>query len=82
MVVFGGGGVFDRKMKNRLVLNETWVLNLDTKEWKSVRTIGDYVEPRRNHASCIIGGNLIIYGGVNSLERYIPTLHLLQFGRN
>jgi len=29
MVVFGGGGEYDKKMKTRLVFNEVWLLNLE-----------------------------------------------------
>lgn len=71
MVVFGGGSEYSSKMKNRLVLNELWMLNLDNLEWKMVRTTGDYVEPRRHHAACVVGNNYFAHGGVGSHEKYL-----------
>lgn len=77
MIVFGGGGCYDHRLKSRLVLNETWMCNLNNLEWKHHRNTGDYVEPRRNHAACIVGNSFFVHGGIDSHEKYISSLNVL-----
>ena len=37
-----------------------------TFEWVKIKTIGESPTPRANHSSCLLGDNLVIYGGRNS----------------
>ncbi|KAL4463779.1 hypothetical protein ABPG72_022833 [Tetrahymena utriculariae] len=81
MVIFGGASEYSSKLKNRAFMNDVWMLNLDNLEWKQIRTVGDYVEPRRNHATCIVGNYFFAHGGVGNYEKYLSQLNVLSLGR-
>ncbi|EAR82399.2 kelch motif protein (macronuclear) [Tetrahymena thermophila SB210] len=81
MVIFGGASEYSSKLKNRAVMNDVWMLNLDNHEWKQIRTIGDYVEPRRNHATCIVGNHFYAHGGVGNYEKYLNQLNVLSLDK-
>ncbi|KAL4426431.1 hypothetical protein ABPG74_004448 [Tetrahymena malaccensis] len=81
MVVFGGASEYSTKLKNRAVMNDVWMLNLDNLEWKQIRTLGDYIEPRRNHAACIVGNYFFAHGGVGNYEKYLNQLNVLSLDK-
>lgn len=55
MVVIGGEGEVD--------LNDLWVLNLDTKQWRQLSYDGDAFTPRRFHTAVTHGRKVFIFGG-------------------
>jgi hypothetical protein len=34
-------------------------------QWRIIETSGNFVKTRKNHATCIMGKYLFIYGGLN-----------------
>ena len=70
-------------MRLRECLNDVLIFNMDTHVMSSVKTIGDYVTPRRFHtASVIFNKFFIIYGGIASNEHELKDIVLLNLGIN
>eukprot|EP00698_Gefionella_okellyi_P011845 TRINITY_DN3150_c0_g1_i1.p1 TRINITY_DN3150_c0_g1~~TRINITY_DN3150_c0_g1_i1.p1 ORF type:complete len:732 (-),score=127.15 TRINITY_DN3150_c0_g1_i1:942-3137(-) len=57
VLVFGGRGVSDH------CFNDVHLLELDTLTWKQLHTTGSPPAPRGGHSCCVIGNNLIVWGG-------------------
>lgn len=56
LVVFGGEERQDKDVnKVKQIYNDTRLINTDTMEVKYARASGDIIQPRKNHASCIVG---------------------------
>ena len=54
------------------ILNDIWVLKLSNLEWQRVLLGGaEYVKPRFNFASVILGSKLIIAGGLGHDFRFL-----------
>ncbi len=70
VIVIAGGR--NDQMQPEKVLNDIWVLKLNNLEWLRVKLGGaEYVKPRFNFASCIIGTKLIIAGGLGHEFRFL-----------
>lgn len=46
-----------------------------------MNTTGDHISPRRNHSACVVGRNMLIYGGVNNMGVYLNDLYLYDIGK-
>lgn len=64
----GDGKIYD---------NSVSAFNVSTSTWRSVETAGEKPTIRANHASCVVGSNLFIFGGWNGKVRN-ATLHVLD----
>lgn len=64
--------------KNSNCFNDVRIFNLDSSYWKVMRTFGDNIESRRNHATCMIGKYLFIYGGINHQLKYLSDMYVLD----
>lgn len=62
----------------RECLNDTRIFSTEANEWKYLRTWGDFVEGRRNHAGVIFSKFLIVYGGINNNGHYLNDVLLLN----
>jgi hypothetical protein len=49
--------------------------------WRSIRTLGEYVEPRRNHTATVVGKHLIVSGGLNSKGTFLDDIFALDLGK-
>lgn len=47
---------------------------LEIGEWKTLRTSGELIDARHNHACEIVGRSLIIHGGLNDRGKYLDDL--------
>lgn len=47
------------------ILNDVWMLFLENLTWYEVKTYGQVPLERFSHASCVIGSQLVIFGGLN-----------------
>ncbi|OEH74797.1 hypothetical protein cyc_07170 [Cyclospora cayetanensis] len=68
MWVFGGcvQNFMDKSTPPRsAAIAELWCLNLDGGMWKEIHSAGKAPAPRFRHASSVIAGNLLIYGGID-----------------
>lgn len=52
--------------------------NIETKEWKFLRTRGDFVEGRRNHAGVMLSKIMLVYGGMNGNGKCLNDLVALN----
>ena len=67
LVIFGGRIDFvTRKYGNSAILNDVWVLHLEPElMWSQVHCTGSIPRERFSHTSCVIGTQLVIFGGLN-----------------
>lgn len=70
MVVFGG-------WDGEAAMNELYILDTRTMEWKIPDATGEFPAPRNNHASCMVGHKLYIHGGHNGTE-WLCDFHCLD----
>lgn len=68
MYIFGGTEESD--------LNDSYVLDLDTFQWKQLMCTGQIPSPRFHHSLCHYNGSLILFGGRN-IYRF-NDMHLLN----
>ncbi|CAD8175799.1 unnamed protein product [Paramecium pentaurelia] len=69
LVLFGGSGYYDHKMKIRQVYSTLGFFNTLTNQWT---TSLESVEPRREHKASILFGKLmVITGGLDSAEKLL-----------
>lgn len=61
-------------------LMEIYFYNLETNTWKFINCGGGPLQPRKNHASAILGRNLIIHGGLNSKDTILRDMWTLDLG--
>jgi len=59
---FFGGGALGGGFTNEVV-----VLDLKTKRWAKAQTTGSSPSPRCKHRTCLVGGQLFVFGGVDRL---------------
>ncbi|CAD8177759.1 unnamed protein product [Paramecium octaurelia] len=69
LILFGGSGYYDHKMKIREVFSKIASFNTLTNQW----TISlESVEPRREHkASVLFGKLMVVTGGIDSAEKLL-----------
>jgi hypothetical protein len=53
-LMFGGESSFNRELRVRDCFNDLWQYHIEKNEWQFVKTFGDFIEPRRNHAATLI----------------------------
>ena len=80
LVIHAGETKFNKKQKKRACLNDILVFNIDSKELHLIRTVGDNIESRRNHATALMGSYLVIYGGITDNESYVTHIGILNLG--
>ncbi|CAD8182014.1 unnamed protein product [Paramecium pentaurelia] len=69
LVLFGGSGYYDHKMKIRQVYSTIGLFNTITNQWT---TSLESVEPRREHkASVLFGKLMVITGGLDAAEKLL-----------
>ena len=58
------------------------MINTENMEWKTIRASGEYIFPRKNHTSCIVGKFLVVHGGIDNREWYLRDLWILDIRKN
>ncbi len=68
-------------MRLRECLNDVLLFNMDTLKMQTIKTIGDYVTPRRFHSAALLFNKFfVIYGGIASNEHELKDIILLNLG--
>ena len=49
-------------------------------QWKFIKTIGDPIDPRRNHAAALAGRYMIVHGGISPKDQYLNDYWALDIG--
>ncbi|KAL4466060.1 hypothetical protein ABPG74_004297 [Tetrahymena malaccensis] len=81
LIFFGGEyRQTQNQIKFRDCLLDVYSYNLETRTWKYITCTGGPLQPRRNHASCIIGRNLLVHGGVNNKDQSLRDMWFLDLG--
>ena len=65
--------------KTRDYLNDVWVLNLGTAEWRELRLIGCSISPRAGCRATVVGDVLYVFGGGMKLDMY-NDLYAINLG--
>ncbi|KAL4481097.1 hypothetical protein ABPG72_015052 [Tetrahymena utriculariae] len=71
LLVFGGEKKYNSHLKMRQCFNDIQIYEFSKNSWNQIRTFGDIIENRRNHASVIITKFLFIFGGINSYNKHL-----------
>ena len=68
LIIFGGLEDIIQKKEKHIDknLNEIRIFNTENCEWKLVRAAGEFIEPRRHHACCIVNKYMFVHGGIGS----------------
>lgn len=48
------------------ILNDVWVLNTVTREWRFLDCTGSVFPPRHRHAAAVVGSKIYVFGGLNN----------------
>lgn len=67
-------------MLRRPLLDEVWELDLDTKKWRKLHTIGDTPGPRSGAHMFAIDNNLYMWGGRSAFRTTDNKLYCLELG--
>ena len=67
-IIIFGGEKYNIATHNRHAINDTRVFELETLTWQSVTGSAEYIDPRRSHACCLVGKNMIVHGGVDTSD--------------
>lgn len=71
IIMFGGESAATG-LATRYLLNETWILNLRDNIWEKVVDYDfDEIEPRKHHAVCLMGRNMIVSGGLGYEDKIL-----------
>lgn len=73
-MIYGGEKQYNNVLRVRECLNDLRAFIVETNEWKFIKTWGDFIEGRRNHAGVLVSKYLIIYGGINNNGHYLNHL--------
>lgn len=77
LVLFGGrNDTFGAASKS--IFNDLWILRLDSLIWAKVACYGDIPERRYNFSSCLVGTQLVIFGGLNGKTYNGAALYICE----
>ena len=81
LIVIAGGR--NDQLHPEKVLNDIWVLKLSSLEWQKVLLGGtEYIKPRFNFASTILGSKLIIAGGLGHDFRFLQDYQEIELNQS
>ena len=55
-------------------------MKIEKSEWRYIKSYGDFVEPRRNHAGVIDAKHLLSHGGIDTTGLYLNDLMAFNLG--
>ena len=73
--------MYSREAKQRECLNDVAIYNPVEDELTEIVPDGSPFEPRRYHSACMVGSQLLIYGGINGQQTYLSDLLALNIGK-
>ena len=85
MIVFGGQRKLKVLSKYRICLNDVLAYDFYAKEWKEFysgrsKMLSEPIK-RRDHAGCLLGNRLVIYGGLDKKGDYLDDVWEFYFKR-
>ncbi len=82
LVVVGGSRHYNKETRRRNCLNDVIVYNPQENKWTELDcSEGPLLEHRRYHTACMVGRHLVVYGGIDSMERYLLDLMVVSLGK-
>jgi hypothetical protein len=67
-IIIFGGEKYNIHTQQRYAINEIRVFDPETVTWATVPGASEYIDPRRSHACCLVGKNMIIHGGIDTAD--------------
>jgi hypothetical protein len=62
-------------------LSDIIVYDIDKNAWDELHTEGTHFEGRRYHTVCLVGKQIIAYGGMNDHNQYLSDISSLTLGK-
>ncbi len=81
MLVVGGARMYSREAKHRECMSDVISYTPVSDEWTEIVPEGTPFEARRYHSVCMVGSQLVLYGGINGQQTYLADLQSLNIGR-
>jgi hypothetical protein len=69
MVIFGGRDEDNEK------LNDVWVFDLQSRQWKEEVPSGSFPVPRSGHSACLFKDSIIVFGGILEVTKELDDMH-------
>ena len=82
LVIAGGSKHYNKVTHMRECLNDVMVYNPIDSRWTNLQCAGASFEHRRYHSVCLVGKYMIVYGGINSFDKYLGNLMALLLGQS
>lgn len=71
--------MYNSHYKTRECLNSCVLFNLTNSHVKRIKIENeDDVEGRRNHSACLVGKNMLVFGGINTRKEYLGDMVYLD----
>lgn len=81
-IVMFGGESSSTGLGSRYLINETWILDLKHRVWEKISDYdNDIIEPRKSHAVCFIGKNMIVSGGLGEDDKALDDFLCFDLDR-
>lgn len=74
--MFGGEIISGPNRRERNICNELWKLNCCKMEWSKVCCSGNFIMPRKSHASCSFNKFMVVHGGIIEELKYINDFYV------
>lgn len=82
LLIVGGSRHYNKETRRRNCLNDVQTYSPTENRWTELNCdAGSMFEHRRYHSACIVGRHLLVYGGIDSVERYLSDTMALTLGR-
>lgn len=80
-MIVGGSQHFNKLTGRRECMNDVLVYNPANSHWTELACTGITFEHRRYHSACVLGRYLVVFGGINSFDKYLNNLLGLMLGK-
>lgn len=82
LVMVGGARMYSRETKQRECLGDVLIYSPQEDDWAEIVPEGTPLEPRRFHSACMVGNQLLVYGGLSSQEGYLSDITAINIGQS
>lgn len=77
LIIIGGSRMFSKESMKRECLSDGYMFYPREEEWIQMKWKGHF-SPRRNHTAVIVGKNIVIHGGIDTLGKFLDDIMAIQ----
>lgn len=81
LVIVGGSKYYNKTTGRRDCMNDLLVYNPADSRWTELHCSGLTFEHRRYHSASVLGRYMVVFGGINSYEKYLSNLMGIMLGK-